>query len=128
MPEPVEAVRALFDALDRGNVTRIQTLVAEDAQCVDELSRRWLRGRENVAGYFSDLDEVVTDIRSELRDVHQVVWADTALVTYWLEQDYRVDGSRRHISAPSSFVLRLVYGEWRIALFHSIPLPESERE
>jgi ketosteroid isomerase-like protein len=67
----------------------------------------------------------VQDVRSELRDVRETTWGDAGLVTCWLEQDYTLEGTRQHISAPTSAVLRRDGAGWRIVLFHSIPLPEA---
>jgi ketosteroid isomerase-like protein len=47
-------------------------------------------------------------------------------LTCWLNQDYTLEGSAQHVSAPTTIVFRRVDGEWKLALFHSIPLPEQE--
>jgi len=75
---------ALFDRMDVAGAMRT---VAEDAQGVDEISRRWLRGRAEVDGYMRQLAGAVTGVRSELRDVRETVWGDMGAVTCWLEQD-----------------------------------------
>jgi hypothetical protein len=56
--------------------------------------------------------------------VHEVVWGDVGLVTFWLEQDYNLEGQRHHISAPTSAVLRWEDEAWKVAVFHSVPLHE----
>ena len=50
------------------------------------------------------------------------MWGDTGVLTRWLDQDYTMDGSPQHVSAPTRIVFRLEDGEWKLALFHSIPL------
>lgn len=119
-------VRELFDALDRKDVQAITRNVADDAQGVDEISRRWMRGRAELETYISGLASMVDDVRSELNDVRESTVGDTGVVTCWLEQDYTLDGERHHVSAPTSVVFRRGGDGWEIVLFHSVPLPEEE--
>ena len=117
-------VREMFAAFDRKDFEAALQAVAEDAQGVDEISRRWLRGRTEVEAHVQQLEGAVQEIRSALRDVRETSWGDAGLVTCWVEQDYTLDGQRQHVSAPTSIVSRREGGSWRIMLFHSIPLPE----
>ena len=116
-------VQRIFVALDETDVDTALTLIASDAQGIDEISRKWLRGEEAVTGYVHQLMDSASDVHSEINDVHEVVWGDTGAVTCWLEQDYTLDGTRAHISAPTTCVLRREGGDWKIVLFHSTPLP-----
>ena len=68
----------------------------------------------------------VSDLRTELRDAEEHIWGDVGVLTCWLNQDYTLEGSAQHVSAPTTIVFRRVDGEWKLALFHSIPLPEQE--
>jgi ketosteroid isomerase-like protein len=119
-------VRQLFDSLDRKDLATMMSAVADEAQGVDEVSREWLRGREAFNEYLGGLLPMVEDVASELRDVRETVLGDTGIVTCWLEQDYTVEGTRHHVSAPTSVVLRNGEDGWKVVLFHSIPLPEAE--
>lgn len=67
----------------------------------------------------------VSNLRTELRDVEERMWGDTGLVTCWLEQDYELEGNAQHVSAPTTIVMRRHDGEWKLALFHSTPLPDE---
>ena len=116
-------VRQVFDALDRGDISLATSLLASDAQGIDEISRRWQRGEGELSAYMRHMIEMVSDVHSEVNDVHEIMWDDTGLVTFWLEQDYSMSGDRVHISAPTSAVFRRDGGDWRIELIHSIPLP-----
>lgn len=116
-------VRGMFDALDRGDAASVGEDIASDAQGIDEISRRWMRGSDEVRGYASQLSEQAKDVHSELVDVHATIWGDVGLLTCWLEQDYTFEGERQHISAPTTVVLRRDSGAWKFALFHSAPLP-----
>jgi uncharacterized protein (TIGR02246 family) len=125
MPSQLEAVlQGMFDALGRRDPETMLGHFSDDTQGVDEISREWMRGREALEAYIRGLVTQVDDVESEIRDVHEVIWGDVGLVTFWLEQDYTLNGERHHISAPSSAVLRRVDGAWKVAVFHSIPLPE----
>lgn len=117
-------LQGMFDALGRNDPETMLGHLAEETQGVDELSREWMRGREVLERYIRGMITQVGDVQSEIRDVHEVIWDDTGLMTFWLEQDYTLGGERHHISAPSSAVFRREDGEWRVVVFHSIPLPD----
>jgi ketosteroid isomerase-like protein len=125
---PVElqsVVQELFNALDRKDFVTLQRMLSDDAQAVEEISRRWLRTREDISDYFRQLEHAIQDVHSELRDVHEIAWGDTGLVTCWLEQDYVFNGQPQHISAPTTIVLHRRGDRWQIVLAHSVPMPES---
>jgi SnoaL-like domain len=78
-------VRDLFDALERMDVEGMEKTISEDAQSVDEISRRWLRSKDEIGSYLRELAGAVSDVHSELRDVHEQAWGDAGVVTCWLE-------------------------------------------
>lgn len=119
-------VREMFDGLDRKDLEAMTRHFARDTQAIDEISRRWLRGREQVDEYLGGLLPMVEDVHSQIHDVRETVLGETGVVTCWLEQDYTLSGERRHISAPTTAVLGREEGEWKMTLFHSIPLPPGE--
>jgi ketosteroid isomerase-like protein len=123
--ELAAVVKDMLDAIDRNDAEGVLRNGADEVQGIDEISRRWMRGLEAVGEYVRGLVTQVEDVRSEMRDVHETVWGDVGLVTFWLEQDYVLEGERHHVSAPSSAVLRRDGGPWQLVLFHSIPLPEE---
>jgi ketosteroid isomerase-like protein len=51
--------------------------------------------------------------------------APTALATLVLDQTYDMGGHRAQIHAPTTIVLRLEDGMWRVALVHSVPMTEA---
>lgn len=112
-------------ALDSMDVDRMMGTATEDAQGVDEISRRWIRGRGELDSYLRQLIGAVSDVRTELRDSEERVWGDTGILTCWLDQDYTMDGNAQHVSAPTTIAFRREDGDWKVALFHSIPLPEQ---
>jgi ketosteroid isomerase-like protein len=126
MSGELETVASEFvSALDSMDVDRMMEATAEDAQGVDEISRRWLRGRDEVDAYLRQLMGAVSGLRTELRDAHERIWGDSGVLTCWLDQDYTMEGNAQHVSAPTTIVFRREGAEWKLALFHSIPLAEQ---
>ena len=117
-----EEVMRLVDAMD---VEALAAMLTDDAQGIDEISRGWIRGRPALEAYFQQLRESVSNVRSSVRDVHTLEWGDTAAVTFVLEQSYAYEGDDVEITAPTSLVCRRDAGAWKIAVFHSAPLPEA---
>ncbi len=117
--------RELLSALDMLDVERLMQLMAEDPQGIDEISRRWMRGRDEIEDYLRQIAAAITDIRTDVRDADEREWGDTGVLTCWLEQEYTLEGAQQHISAPTTIVFRRESGEWKVALLHSIPLPEA---
>lgn len=118
-------VLEMFDALRQKDADALARFAADDSQGVDEISRRWLRGRDEMTRYLAGVLEMVDDVESKLKDVHEKVYGDVGLVTFWLEQDYTLGGEWQHVSAPTTVVLRRTGESWKLALFHSIPVPEA---
>jgi uncharacterized protein (TIGR02246 family) len=125
MAGELEAVaQEMVAALDRNDPDGMLALAAEDVQGIDEISHRWLRGSGEVGNYVRQLASMVSDVRSTLDDVHETVVGDVGVLTAWLEQDYTLDGQQQHISAPTTLVFHRAGGDWKILLFHSVPLPD----
>jgi len=112
-------------ALDSLDVDRMTAQIAEGAQGIDELSRRWIRGDVEIDAYLRKLASSVSDLRTELGDVNENVWGETGVLTCWLEQRYTLEGQTQHVSAPTTLVFRREGGQWKLWLFHSVPLPEE---
>lgn len=124
MAGPLETVvRQMFAAFDHKNFRDALRAFADDTQVVDEISRKWIRGHAGVADYVRQLELVIEGIHTEIDEVREQVWGDAGLMTCWVEQDYTLKGKAQHISSPTTVVLRREGREWRIVLFHAIPLP-----
>jgi ketosteroid isomerase-like protein len=92
MGEHADSVRALFRAADRQDYEPWVEGATEDVQCIDEITRRWLRGKDELRDYVQQLRSMgVSDMHSTLTDMHETVAGDTALVTCMIKQDYRVE-------------------------------------
>jgi ketosteroid isomerase-like protein len=118
--------REMFGALDRGDADGMIRLGAEEMQGIDEISRRWMRGLVEVGDYLRQLLGMVQGVRSTVSDVHETIVGDTGLVTCWLEQEYTLEGAPQHIFAPTTLLFRRDGDDWKITLFHSVPLPPEE--
>ena len=116
----------LFQALDARDSEKLISNTDADAQSVDENSRRWLRGRDELESYLRQMVETVTDVHTTLRDVTEYVWDDTGVLTCWLEQRYTLGGNKQQISAPTTIIFRRSGGQWKLALFHSVPLRDHD--
>jgi ketosteroid isomerase-like protein len=116
----------MFELVDSMDTTAMAALITDDAQGVDEISRGWMRGRASLESYFAELDGMVGEVRSEIRDVNAVEWGDAGVVTCMIDQVYTLDGREQRITAPTSMTFRREGDEWKIALLHSVPLPEQQ--
>ena len=113
-------------ALDARDPERLVSRLDADAQSVDENSRRWLRGRDELEGYIRQMIGMVTDVHTTLRKVTEHIWDDVGVLTCWFEQRYTLDGNNQQISAPTTMIFRRTNGEWKLALFHSVPLDDHD--
>ncbi len=119
-------VRKLFADLDQANYDTIVERAATDVQAVEEIRRQWMRSRDELKDYFAQFESVMSGAKSELSDIHETGWEDTALVTFWLEQSYVLDGEEQHVSAPTSMLFRREDGDWKLVLAHSVPVPDED--
>lgn len=120
-----QEVRALLDRLDAMDIDSLGATLTEDAQSVDEITRGWIRGRAAIEAYLSQLKDTVSDVHSEMKDPQESDWGEVGLITFVLEQTYTMDGQRQSISAPTSILFCREDGDWKIALIHTVPLPEG---
>jgi uncharacterized protein (TIGR02246 family) len=119
------ATEAMFKAVDRKDADAVMELFSGDAQIVDEISRRWIRGRDDVADYLRQTMKVVDGIHTTVKDIHESILQDFGLITCWIDQDYTLKGVQTHVSAPTTIAFRPEDGHWKVLLFHSIPLPSE---
>jgi ketosteroid isomerase-like protein len=118
-------VRKVFDAVDRKDFDAVHQRSDDDIQGVDEVSRKWLRGRDAADEHWRRGLMAIDDIRTELGDFSETTIGEAGLVTFWVEQDYTLDGNAVHVSGPATAVFRRRGDEWRAVLFHSVPMPEE---
>jgi ketosteroid isomerase-like protein len=121
-----QAVTDFFAALDSLDVDKMVDGITDDAQGVDEISRRWIRGKKDVSAYMRQLAGSVSSVRTEVGDVSSGIQGDVGVVTCWLDQTYVLEGQEQRVSAPTTIVFRREGDDWKLSLFHSVPLPEQE--
>ena len=128
MGGPLEAAtRRYSDLVDRKDAEAIIQAGTEDIQAVDEISRRWMRGIDELGAYIRGLLKMVDDVHTSVSGVHETINGDIGILTCWIDQDYKLEGKAQHVSAPTTVVFRREDGEWKVALFHSLPLPPEEK-
>ena len=126
MPDELRNVATeFFAALDALDADRMKEMLSGDVQSVDEVSRRWLRGRGDVDNYLREVIPAVSDVGTRLLDAEERIWGETGVLTCWIDQDYTMNGTPQHISAPTTLIFRRDGGAWKLVLWHSIPLPEE---
>jgi len=95
---PLDRVaQRLFGLIDTLDAVAVKGLITDDCEEVDEFSRTWRRGRAAVADYFDQVLTTISDVHTDVGDGATREWADTGLVTC----------------------------DWRMALMHTVPLPEA---
>jgi hypothetical protein len=115
----------LLRLLDAMELESLSAMLTEEAQSVDEITRRWTRGREAIDAYLEQLRDTVSDVHSRARDLRAVSWTDTGIVTFVLEQTYMLKGAQQTLTAPTSIVFRRIGDDWKVALIHTVPLAED---
>src|SRR6201992_4454501 len=120
-----QTVSRLLERLDAMDLEALGGMLDDEVQGVDEIARKWMRGRRAIECYFSQLKDTVSDVRSRMTDVQENAWGDAGLVTFVLDQTYTLDGQHQSISAPTSIVFRRRGSDWKGALIHTVPLPEQ---
>lgn len=119
-----QRARQLLELLDAMDLDALGGLLADDAQSVDEITQGWTRGRAAIEDYLSQLKGTVSEVHSRMSDPQESVWGDVGLVTFVLDQTYTMDGKQQTVSAPTSILFRRQDGDWKIALIHTVPIPE----
>lgn len=123
---PAQILEDLFSALDRKDVSGILSRMGTDVVMVDEISRRWLRGKEVVSAQITSVLAATGSVQSRLSDLEiHPLGADALLLTGWLDQTYILNGEQQIITAPLSACLQACDESWVVASLHAIPLPEA---
>ena len=69
------------------------------------------------------MKDTFSDARSQLSDLQATVWGEVGLVTASGSDIHR--WPEESISAPTSRLFRHQDGSWKVALFHSVPIPDQ---
>lgn len=123
---PSQILHELFAALDHKDGDSILSLMSADIVMVDEISRRWLRGKDAVAAQIRAVLAATDSVQSRLSDLQmQPLGPEALLATGWLDQTYILNGHGQTITAPLSACLQAQAGTWMVTSLHAIPLTEA---
>jgi ketosteroid isomerase-like protein len=120
-----QETRRLLELLDAMDVGGLAAMFTDDAQGVDEISGGWTRGSAALDAYLNQLQGAVSDVRSQISDLCCTQWGEVGLVTFVLDQTYNMHGQERRLAAPTSVLFRQQDGRWKVAMIHSVPIPDS---
>lgn len=123
--DPKSLIFEAFKAVDTADADALLAMMADDITQVDEISKKWSRGKADVAAVIRPMFDLVKSIKSSISDVHVQTSNDMAIVTFMLDQSYVYEGQQVVIVAPTSCVLRQEKGVWKFVLIHSMPFAES---
>lgn len=123
--DPKSLIFEAFKAVDTADADALLAMMADDITQVDEISKKWSRGKAEVAAVIRPMFDLVKSIKSSISDVHVQTSNDMAIVTFMLDQSYVYEGQQVVIVAPTSCVLRQEKGVWKFVLIHSMPFAES---
>ncbi len=116
-------VHDIYEAMEALDVPRVRTMLdTEQIQAVDAVMKTWKRGLGEIGAHLSTLEDNVSDESSVISDMDVREWGDVAVVTYSVEQWYTFAGVRHHEVSPSTMILRRIDGDWKLALFQSVPI------
>src|SRR5438132_1155494 len=73
MGELQAALEDMFAAFERGDADALVASAASGAQGVDELSRKWMRGADEVRNYLRGLVSMVTDVKTVVSDGNESI-------------------------------------------------------
>jgi hypothetical protein len=119
---PTDTLLTFFAALDGLDAGAMGACCSDGVALVDEISRCWLRGRAEVEAYLLQTLAATETVQSQLADIHCEQQGATAWITGWLQQTYSFDDKQQTITAPTTAVLQLEGGEWKLVLLHALPL------
>ena len=69
-----QTVSRLLERLDAMDLEGRGGMVDDEVQGVDEIARRWMRGRPAIEGDFSQLKDTVQDVRSRMMRIFRRRW------------------------------------------------------
>ena len=123
--DPKSVILAAFKAVDNADAEALLDMMADDITQIDEISKKWSRGKAEVAAVVRPMFDLVKSIKSSISDVHVQTSNDIAIVTFMLDQSYVFEGQQVAIVAPTSCVLRHEKGVWKFVLIHTMPFADS---
>lgn len=118
----------VFELVDALDLDGLGAMLTDDAQGVDQISRRWMRGRAALEAYFAQLKDMGFDSQSQLTDFRATTWDEVGLVTGVLDRTFKITDQHERSSAPASMIFRYQDGSWKLALIHTVPIPHQPQD
>lgn len=119
-----QLVNDVFATLDRLQPEAFFEFFSDDVTIVDEISRKWLRGKEEAVATWTPIIAGMQSCKSVISDFHVDVAGDISIVTCMLDQTYVYDGQTTAITAPTTCLVRMDDGALKLILVHTIPLAD----
>ena len=114
-----------FATFDRLQPEPFFEFFSDDVTIVDEISKKWLRGKDAAIATWTPLIGLFQSSKSVVSDIHVDNAGDVSIVTCMLDQTYVLDGQTATITAPTTCLVRKDNGVLKIILVHTIPFPED---
>lgn len=122
--DPKSVILEAFKAVDNADAEALLDMMADDITQIDEISKKWSRGKHEVAAVVRPMFDLVKSIKSSISDLHVQTANDMAILTFMLDQSYVFEGQHVAIVAPTSCVLRQEKGVWKFVLIHTMPFAD----
>lgn len=122
--DPKSVILEAFKAVDNADAEALLDMMADDITQIDEISKKWSRGKAEVAAVVRPMFDLVKSIKSSISDLHVQTANDMAILTFMLDQSYVFEGQHVAIVAPTSCVLRQEKGVWKFVLIHTMPFAD----
>lgn len=115
-------VERMLSALEHLDAEAVMSCMTDDVCGLDEITCRFIRGRDAMTAYVTDLVSKSPSVKSHILDFHEIVTSDAAFVTCRLEQTYELEGVERVLHTPTTYGFKVIDDHWKVCLFHSVPL------
>jgi ketosteroid isomerase-like protein len=113
----------VYAAMSTLDISTTAKMLSADLQATDGVTRSWLRGIDVIGEHLTNLENNLESEKSVILDLSVRNWGDTASATFIVDQEYTISGVRHQVLAPTTMVMRREDGDWKLVLFHSVPLP-----
>jgi ketosteroid isomerase-like protein len=127
MPTEISTARTTewFRLVDAKDETGLRAMLANDAQGVDEVTRRWVRDPAAIERYFHDLLPAISDMHSTVTDLESRSWGDLTVETSMVHQTAVFGGKSVDLDAPTTTIWRRQGDVWKLVLIHTVALSET---
>ena len=115
-------VREVMRLMDEGDADGMLACCALDVEIIDDISRTWLRGLDEVASYLRPLLADTQAIYTGLSDFSERTQSGFGVVTFWTVQTFMVDGRAHSVEGAGSASGRFLSGHWNLTHLQLSPI------